>query len=45
MLKECVGILALQEGKDIHYHVVKYGIEMDVDVEVASYTCMQNVEI
>ena len=32
MLKECAGIIALQEGRDIHYHVVKYGIEMDVDV-------------
>ena len=30
MLKECAGLLALQEGGDIHYHVVKYGLEMDV---------------
>ena len=29
MLKEWAGLLALQEGRYIHCHVVKYGIEMD----------------
>eukprot|EP01018_Ginkgo_biloba_P032702 Gb_11925 [translate_table: standard] len=29
-LKACAGLSALQEGKDIHYHIIKNGIELNV---------------
>lgn len=35
MLKACARLSALQEGRDIHYHVVKNGLEMDVYVASA----------
>jgi pentatricopeptide repeat protein len=34
-LKACAGLSALQEGKDIHYHIGRMGFESDVAVGVA----------
>eukprot|EP01018_Ginkgo_biloba_P024429 Gb_13303 [translate_table: standard] len=35
VLKACAGLSALQEGKEIHYHIVESGIESDVFVAAA----------
>eukprot|EP01018_Ginkgo_biloba_P006645 Gb_37102 [translate_table: standard] len=32
VLKACAGLSALQEGKEVHYHIVKTGFESDVYV-------------
>eukprot|EP01018_Ginkgo_biloba_P025793 Gb_04079 [translate_table: standard] len=32
VLKACAGLLALEQGKEIHYHIVRYGFESDVYV-------------
>eukprot|EP01018_Ginkgo_biloba_P037438 Gb_29878 [translate_table: standard] len=35
VLKACAGLSALQEGKEIHYHIIKKGSESDVFVGAA----------
>eukprot|EP01018_Ginkgo_biloba_P030286 Gb_21437 [translate_table: standard] len=35
VLKACAGLSALQEGKEIHYHIIRTGFESDVFVATA----------
>eukprot|EP01018_Ginkgo_biloba_P010117 Gb_21745 [translate_table: standard] len=35
VLKACAGLSALQEGKEIHYHIVRNGFDSDVFIEAS----------
>eukprot|EP01018_Ginkgo_biloba_P037426 Gb_17091 [translate_table: standard] len=46
VLNACAGLSALEEGKKIHHHIIKYGLETDIYVQAAlihMYTKCGNV--